>query len=108
MRMRMVSREAAQQTTTDTSAERQRRWYAQHPELANQRSLASKAKKPELYQELHRRAIGGYRSRQREHAALVAAAAEVTALWLAGALTGDRAFEDAIARLDALLPEKTP
>lgn len=91
-----------------SAAERQANWRQRNPGAASQRVAASQAKRPEHYRELHRQAGAAYRSRQREHAALVAAAAEVTALWHAGMWSHAdvTAYEDAIARLDALLPEK--
>lgn len=94
-----------------SAAERQANWRQRNPGAASQRVAASQAKRPEHYRELHRQAGAAYRSRQREHAALVAAAAEVVETWLAYAWRGGAGWgemDDAIGRLDALLPEQTP
>ena len=110
MRVRTIPREQAQQTPMP-AAERQRQWRERNPELSYQRSVASKAKKPELYRELNRKKSNAYRARQREHAAICAAAARVTDLWAAyfwHAEIDAGTFEDAIAQLAALLPEQTP
>ena len=93
---------------TMSAAERQANWRQRNPGAAAARVAASQAKRPEHYRELHRQAGAAYRSRQREHAALVAAAAEVTALW--ASYDTQRwidvdGFSDAIARLAALVGE---
>lgn len=88
-----------------SAAERQANWRQRNPGAASQRVAASQAKRPEHYRELHRQAGAAYRSRQREHAALVAAAVEVTALWAAHCGVAVPELRAAIAQLAALLPE---
>ena len=73
------------------AAEASRRWRERHPERAKAAQAKYRAKRPTL-----------------RYAALVAAAAEVTALWAAYAWhgTANRAdVDDAVARLDALVAE---
>lgn len=92
-----------------SAAERQANWRQRNPGAASQRVAASQAKRPEHYRELHRQAGAAYRSRQREHAALVAAAARVVTLWANVPLWSPEIadeFEDAVAQLAALLPEE--
>ena len=78
----------------------------------SEKQLASQHRYLEKNRDKHNASVRAYYQQRREYyAALVAAAAEVTALWASYAWHDTATFaefEDAVARLDALLPERRP